>query len=224
MRARTITHLLALLAILLSSGLWLLHPSNAAADSDPASDILLGTPAYFPYQPAVTAALQSQLERALAQLRRKGLNLKVAIIASPIDLGAIPNMFRKPQTYADFLEQEIAFNAPQPLLVVMPDGFGLVHAGPTSALGGLTVDTAHQSNGLARSAILAVQRIARANGTPISVGPLSPATARSGGGTSPLITFGGPAILVALAVAAAALFRRPAGALDEEAETREGGR
>lgn len=204
------------LLVVLSVGLsWaLLAASVARADADPASDILLGSPAFYPFQPSVSSALQHQLEATLAQLRAKGLNLKVAIIESPVDLGAIPNMFGKPQTYADFLEREISFNSPLALLVVMPTGFGLSHAGPISALSGLSVDAAQQSNGLARAAILAVVRIARAEGKPVTAGPLASATGGSGGGTSPLLTFGGPVVLVLLAAAGAGLVRRRATAVD----------
>ncbi len=202
---------LALLAIALSS--WAVAP-RALADADPASDILLGSPAFYPYQPAVSAPLQHDLERALAQLKAKGLNLKVAIIGSPVDLGAIPNMFGRPQVYAGFLAREISFNQPQPLLVVMPAGFGVSHAGPPGALAGLTVDSSHQADGLARSAILAVERIARADGRPISAGAIPSVSGGSGGGTSPLITFGGPAVLVVLGALAAGLVRRRAAATD----------
>jgi hypothetical protein len=203
--------LLIVLSIVLA---WpLLAAPGVRADGDPASDILLGSPAFYPFQPSVSTALQHQLEGALAKLRAKGLNLKVAIIESPVDLGAIPNLFGKPQTYADFLEREISFNNPQPLMVVMPAGFGLSHAGPLSALSGLSVDAAHQSSGLAQSAILAVVRVARAEGKPISAGPLASAKG-SGGGTSPLLTFGGPAVLVLLAAAGAGLLRRRAAAMD----------
>lgn len=200
--------LLALLA-LVAAVAWVGTP-RAAADADPASDILLGAPAFYPYQPAVSASLQSQLEHELALLKAKGLNLKVAIIGSPVDLGALPAMFGKPQTYANFLAQEISFSGPQPLLVVMPAGFGVAHAGPPSALSGLQVETAQQSNGLARSAILAVARIAKANGKAIPAASASSGSGGSGGGTSPVITFGIPAVLVAAAAAAAVLLRRRA--------------
>ena len=66
----------------------------------------------------------------------EGLPLKVAIIHSPADLGAIPSIFGKPQGYANFLDREISFNGPVPLLVVMPDGYGVagLHAGVAGAV------------------------------------------------------------------------------------------
>src|SRR5205807_1639102 len=78
---------------------------SALADADPASDYLLGAPAFYPFQPPTSPALRSELERALAELKAKGLNLKVAIIENPTDLGAVPNLFGKPQGYATFLSQ-----------------------------------------------------------------------------------------------------------------------
>ena len=36
----------------------------------------------------------------------------------------MPQFFGKPQSYAPFLESEIAFNTKKPLLIVMPQGFG----------------------------------------------------------------------------------------------------
>lgn len=178
----------------------------AQADADPASDVLLASQAFFPYQPTVAAGLQNQLIGELGRLRKQGLDLKVAIIESRIDLGAIPNMFGHPRAYAVFLDQEISFNQAQPLLVVMPNGFGLSHVAGPSALAGLRPATGQRSDGLTRTAILAVERIARAEGK--SVSPGAARGRRSGGAPSPLITFGGPAILVILGAFVAARMGR----------------
>lgn len=182
-------------------------PTPALGDADPASDVLLGSLAFYPYQPAPAQQLQTQLNHELAQLHTEGLGLKVAIIESPIDLGAIPNMFGKPQTYAAFLAQEISFGAPQPVLVVMPAGFGLAHAGSPASLTGLKVDTARQSDGLTQSAILAVRRIARVAGKPV---PTGAAASPAESGTSPVIKYALPAILVLLAAFFAARLQRRA--------------
>lgn len=187
---------------------FLAFATGALADGDPASDYLLAAPAFYPFQPPTSPALRQQLERALSELKSKGLNLKVAIVGSPTDLGAVPNLFGQPQAYAKFLGQEISFNRPQPLLVVMPAGFGLAHAGPAGSVSGLKVDQAHQSNGLTRSAIVAVEQVARANGKPIPVSSLPSTRSGSGGGVSPLITFGAPALLVVLGVLVAGRLRR----------------
>jgi hypothetical protein len=199
------------------SRLWLLPlilavmlalPCRATADGDPASDYLLVAPVFYPYQPRTAPALRRALEGALGKLRAKGLNLKVAIIARPIDLGAVPDLFGRPQAYAAFLEPEISFNQTQPLLVVMPAGFGVSHAGAPDALKGQAVDARHGANGLSRSAILAVVELARVNGKPISVPGIPPPTTASKGGVSPLITFGAPAAFVLLTVLVVSLLRQ----------------
>jgi hypothetical protein len=190
----------------------LLAAPRAAADADPASDILLGSQVFYPYQPQVSAALQRSLTSKLSGLKANGLNLKVAIIQSPVDLGALPNIFGKPRQYAEFLDREISFKTPQPLLVVMPNGFGIVHAGPVGSLDGLKVDASQKSNGLASAAIRAVERIAKANGKSTSGGSAPAAAGSSGGGTSPLITFGIPIVVILLAAAAAVALRRRASA------------
>jgi hypothetical protein len=196
--------------LLVLAGCLVLPLSPAFGDADPASDYLLGAPIFFPFQPPAATSLQNELQRELAQLKAKGLSLKVAVIGAPTDLGAVANLYGRPQAYAGFLGQEISFNQPQPLLVVMPNGFGVFHAGPVGALSGLKVDAAHQSNGLVRSAIFAVQRIAAANGKPIILSSVAPANSRSGGGVSPLISFGAPAVLVILGALLASRLRRKA--------------
>jgi hypothetical protein len=169
--------------------------SVAAADADPASDVLLAQNAFFPYQPPVQPQLETAMNRSLESASRSGMPLKVAIIGSPEDLGAIPEFFGHPQSYAKFLDREISFNHPQPLLVVMPAGYGLAATGPASAVSGLKIDTSHASYGLTRSAILAVVALARANGHPISV-PAIPSSSASHGGVPVAVLFAIPAALL----------------------------
>ena len=173
-------------------------PASALGDADPASDVLLGAPAFFPFQPPVSQALQNQLQQQLAQLSKQGLPLKVAIIESPVDLGAIPNMFGKPQTYATFLDREISFQQQERVLVVMPAGFGLANVGPASAVSGLKLNAAGGSNGLTQSAIAAVQRIAQANGKTVSAGGSTAGKSSSSGVIAGIL---GALVVVAVAVA-----------------------
>lgn len=170
----------------------------AYADADPASDFLLAAPVFYPYQPATSPAIKSALESTLAKLKREDLNLKVAIVDSPNDLGGVSNLWRMPQPYADFLGKEISFNEKQPLLVVMSPGFGVYGMSGRGALNGLTPDASHQADGLARSAIAAVVRLGRANGKQIAE-PTIRNEAKSGKSTPALIVFGAPVLLVALA-------------------------
>src|SRR3954453_3989674 len=115
--------LLGILTAVLATAM--LVPAPAAADGDPASDTLLGQNVFYPYQPKVSPAVAARLNAETAAAKRAGFPLKVALIASPLDLGVIPDLFGKPQKYADFLDQEISFQGKQPLLVVMPAGYGV---------------------------------------------------------------------------------------------------
>jgi len=172
----------ALALMLAASAAW--TAAGARADGDPASDVLLGEAAYYPYTPPVSAAVTKSLDGELAAANRARFPLKVAIIASPIDLGVIPEMFGKPQTYADFLDQEISFQGKQQLLVVMAAGYGVVGLSPaaTAAAATLPKPTSGTSDGLAKAAIVAVARLARAAGHPIAA--LTPAAPASSSGSS----------------------------------------
>ncbi|MGI9185165.1 MAG: hypothetical protein ACR2GZ_09435 [Solirubrobacteraceae bacterium] len=169
----------------------LLAPAAARADGDPASDVLLGDNVFYPYTPAVPRSIQRALNAETAAARAAGLPLKVALIAAPTDLGVIPDLFGKPQAYADFLNQEISFTSKQPLLVVMSTGYGVQGlAGPaTIAARGLTKPAGSTSTALAQAAIVAVARLAAASGHPIKGGagltqPPSNTGAGSGSGSS----------------------------------------
>jgi hypothetical protein len=166
-----------------------LSPSTARADGDPASDVLLGEDVFFPYSPQVTAALQRTLNAEAAAVRKAHAPIKVALIASPVDLGVIPDLFDKPQQYADFLDQEISFQSKQPLLVVMPAGYGTqgLPAQAASAIAALPRPAGKQSNDLARAAVVAVARLAAAEGHPITGVHGLPSSASSGGGSSSTI-------------------------------------
>jgi hypothetical protein len=173
------------------------HPPLALANGDPASDVLLAQDVFYPYQPKISSSLEAAMNKALRGASAGGLHLKVAIIATAQELGIVPNLFGHPQAYAQFLDREIVFNGPQPLLVVMPQGFGVVSAGPPRALAETSVETAHSSYGLTRSAILAVVALARANGNPIAT-PAIPPYSSGSGGTPALLIFGAPVALLIL--------------------------
>lgn len=187
--------LLALASLCLAIGLLPVAPAHA--DADPASDVLLSQSAFYPYQPPAPPRLEAALNGLLSQASRAGMGLKVAIVGSREDLGAIPTFFGQPEKYAAFLDREISFNQPQPLLVVMPAGFGLAHAGPAAALSQVRIDGAGRTEGLIRTAVLAVVALARANGHPLPVPSLS--AGRTGGGPPVLLLFGLPVLLLVLA-------------------------
>jgi len=171
--------------------------SSALADADPASDVLLAQDAFFPYQPAVSHGLENGMNAVLRSAKKAGLPLKVAVIGSREDLGAIPDFFGHPQSYAEFLDKEISYNNRPPLLVVMPAGFGVVAAGPTGALAAIRVDTRHGSNGLVRSGIEAVLALVRARGSVVPA-PATPPSSSTGGGPPAAVLFAIPVVLLVL--------------------------
>ncbi len=183
------------------AALGLLCPVGARADGDPASDVLLGENVFYPYTPPVTASLQRSLNARAAAAHRAGFPVKVALIASPTDLGVITSLFGKPQTYANFLDREISFQGPQPLLVVMAAGYGVQGTTPAvaRAVTGLPKPAGRASNQLAQAAITALSRMASASGHRISAGAVAPDAGSSGSSNSA----GSSTVIVgALAVAA----------------------
>jgi hypothetical protein len=189
-----------------------LLPSQARADGDPASDVLLLQDVYLPYAPGVPPDLGRTITDLLKETRKAGFPLKVAIIADPKDLGAVPQFFGRPQSYAPFLESEIAFNKKKPLLTVMPSGYGVagLPAGSENGLAGFAAPKSPAGEDLGRAAVGAIVKLSRAAGHPVPAPRLPKASSGSGGGgsTSPLIVFGVPVALLALGGALAALRRR----------------
>jgi hypothetical protein len=182
----TVTRRAAVRIALLLAAAVLLLPSLAAADGDPASDTLLGLNVFYPYSPPVARTVKLQLDRQTAAARRAGFPIKVALIAAPTDLGAIPSLFGRPQAYAKFLDQEISFRGAQPLLVVMPAGYGVQ---------GVT--------GPARFALRAVAKLVSASGH--SAKSTGGGDGSSGGGTTVLLIV---LILAAIAVSTTLIILR----------------
>jgi hypothetical protein len=179
---------LALLAALIAG-------PAARADGDPASDVLLSQRVFLPYQPAVSKPVVAQIERAGAEIAATNRPVRVAVIYSRADLGAVPDFFGKPVQYAKFLAAELALGYRGGLVVVMAQGLGTHALTPAAvrSLRGLKVDPSGGPDGLARAGVFALQRIAKAQGRPIPT-----VIAESPGGTS-------SALVGALAVAALAV-------------------
>ncbi len=98
----------------------------ALADGDPASDFLLSQASFLsPYDGKISTSQQKRIEAMLQSAKEQGFPLKLAVIATRYDLGAVPILYRKPQTYAKFLAQEDYYFWKDELLVVMPNGYGL---------------------------------------------------------------------------------------------------
>jgi hypothetical protein len=183
-----------------------LAPMGALADGDPASDVLLGENVFYPYAPPVSGALQRSLSAETKAAARAHFPIKVALIASPVDLGVIPDLFGKPQQYASFLDQEISFMTKQPLLVVMASGYGVVGLKPPAqaAAGSLPQPAGKRSDDLAQAAMVAIRKLAAADGHPIA----GSARAPGGRGSGTLVSVVIVLVLAAGVGAAVALRRR----------------
>lgn len=165
----------------------------AFGDADPASDVLLGASVFYPYTPPVSRSVEQALNGEVAAAAHAHFPIKVALIGSPVDLGAIPTLFHEPQKYAVFLDQEISFSSRQMLLVVMPNGFGVAGLDPaaTSAAASLSKPAGTGSDAIARAAIAAVARLAAASGHRLA-NVASPTGSAGGGGSSALV----PAVIL----------------------------
>ena len=138
----------------------------ARGDGDPASDVLLEQSVFFTYS-APSQAAEVALQQTVDDVYTNGDRVKVAVIYSPTDLGAIPSLFGRPTDYAHFLGIELGLWYVGPLLVVMPAGFGIYDGGRSTAgedavLRSLHVD-ATSPDGLTRSATTAVQHLESAS-------------------------------------------------------------
>jgi hypothetical protein len=119
-------------ALVVAVGLALVLAGTAGADGDPASDYLLVQNYFLPLPPPGNDAADA-LRREIARVYAKGQRVKVAVIATPTDLGAVPSLFGKPTEYAKFLGQELVFYYVGPLLIVMPSGYGIYDGGRSTA-------------------------------------------------------------------------------------------
>ncbi len=124
----------ALFLVLLAGALG--APALARADGDPASDVLIKSRVFYPYEIKLPKASTTALEKTIASAREKGYSVRVAMIAHDYDLGSAGLLYRQPKVYAKFLAQELAqFNSDW-VLIVMPNGYGLFNCVPLKRPGG----------------------------------------------------------------------------------------
>ena len=123
------------LALLVAVTVTALAAPTARGDGDPGSDVLVYQDLFVAADAGVSVAQQDQLGSLLQTATKAGFPIRVAIISSPADLGAITALWHKPQAYARFLGYELSLAYKQRLLVVMPNGFGFNWPGrPTTAV------------------------------------------------------------------------------------------
>jgi len=158
--------------------------ASALADGDPASDVLIPPDVrVYMTNSAKGAELEKKLAATAQQVSDAGLPIKVAVIGNKTDLGAVPQLWGKPQTYAQFLGAELRFVYKDTLLVVMPQGFGIHGSFPQAkaiaALSGIDPRKNPTPDGLTSSADDALRALAKAEGRTVGGGG-------GGGGGLPL--------------------------------------
>ena len=214
--------LLCLVACTLAAGL---VASTARADGDPASDYLIGQQVFLGYDAKIPRPLEQKLVAAVASANKNGFPIKVAVIASRYDMGSVPALFGKPQTYARFLDAEDSkcwwggncgsgrFKTSTRLLVVMPNGLGFAqwkHSPKAGykALAGITVRPTPA--GLATAATEAVIKLAAASGVKVSTRARPGIPTSTGGGSNRVEIVLAVVVALLIGVAALLLIRRRA--------------
>jgi hypothetical protein len=146
-------------------------PGTAHADGDPASDFLIAQSVFLPYNAKIDDGVLARLQAVVKEAAERRFQIRVALIAQPYDLGSVFQLYRKPQRYAQFLGQELAFAYDGRLLVAMPNGFGYAEGGrpnPHLARALLSLrEPGRDPTQLADAATKAVQRLASAAGRPL---------------------------------------------------------
>ncbi|MEO6858247.1 MAG: hypothetical protein ABI323_06625 [Solirubrobacteraceae bacterium] len=187
-----------------------LRAPAAAADGDPASDVLASQPLFLPQDAGLSANQQAELEATLTAARRAGFRLRVAIIAGSADLGSVTELWRQPAAYARFLDQELSQIFSGPVLVVMPNGLGLAGPGSRRPAVAAALARPRATAGLGQSTLSAVREVLGAAGHPVSVAVSGvPQPAGSADVVALLVLVGG-GLLIALSWAAS-LGTRPLG-------------
>jgi hypothetical protein len=156
---------------------------TARADGDPASDYLLGTQVFFSIDVKLPAAKQQELVSIVRDTNKSGYAIRVALIASPYDLGAVTSLWRKPRQYAKFLGAELQFIYKHRLLVVMPNGFGFSspkHSSSQEDAVLSTVPIGTGAVGMLDSAVAAVQKLAATSGVKVVRTPAAATTGKGG--------------------------------------------
>jgi hypothetical protein len=145
----------------------------ARADGDPASDVLLSQQTFVSPNAQISSSDKLHLDALLTAARRRGYTVRVAVIQSRYDLGAVTVLDKKPRLYAHFLSQELQFVYKKRLLVVMPNGYGIANGGKPAPAEQAVLDRLSPAGSLAGSALVgaavtAVHALTAHAGVPIA--------------------------------------------------------
>jgi hypothetical protein len=189
-------------------------PGRALADGDPASDVLYTQHVFIPFDTKSSKGAQTALATAIANATRAGYPIRVAVIETIPDLGAITSLWGKPKEYASFLDLELVCCYKGPLLIVMPSGIGFAHykKGTREEYARLaSIPVEKGDDGVVLTATKAVVALSKQAGHPIAM-PAVPKTESSSELGQRLLAGGVVLALVLVLVGVFALvrWRRPA--------------
>lgn len=201
-------------AVLLALLVALVSVSPARADADPASDYLLSQSTFIPPELGIPKAYADQLNATVREAKARGYTIRVAVIGSRYDLGAVTVLDKKPKQYARFLGTELSLVYKERLLVVMTNGLAVSRHGKAAPREQAIVDRLGPPGtsgvALASTATNAVIKLAADAGVIVPQQPLA-ATGRSTPGshtTRDRITIAAAAVIGALIVGLFLFFRR----------------
>jgi hypothetical protein len=200
------------LAVLAAVTVCLCAPSVARANGDPASDYLLTQSVFLPFTTKIDRTEVKRLDALLREADQKHFRIRVAMILSPSDLGTAFSLFGMPEKYSQFLGLELSFVYRDRLLVVMPNGYGYSVNGDPDAKASAVLKKlpppGKDATKEVQGAIVAVQRLAAAEGRVLAVPKVGGTTGRD------RLTIAAAATAGIALIAAIVLYRRrqrPAG-------------
>jgi hypothetical protein len=184
-----------------------LHASPAVANGDPASHVLVRQQLFAPEDESIPLEDAEQLLAYIHAARRMGFPIRVALVGKRDDLGLLPQLWERPQRYAEVLGQELVLVYKGSLLIVMPNGYGIARRGKPLPAEGARLGAIGVPRGgfprLPAAAMDGIRRLAAARGIRLAASP-APAPSKGGGHDSSRIALlaGALALLASAAVVA----------------------
>jgi hypothetical protein len=130
MPAMSVLKVLAAVAVAMTH-LWL--PAVGTAHGDLASDYLLDHDVFLPLEAEIDPTAIERLADTVRAAQAARFAVKVVVVGEPADLGALFNLYRKPQRYAAFLNRDLGAAYDGRIAVVMPNGYGYAFDGQSDA-------------------------------------------------------------------------------------------
>jgi hypothetical protein len=195
----------------------LVGPAGALAHGDPTAHYLETDSLLTSYASPPDLRVERRLRGVLDAAAARGYPIKVALVANQGDTGGEPEPLQDTQSYVATVSDQLEAVSPlkAPVLIVTPHGYGLGGKQPrggtltpiTPALAATLehdLPLAKQADGtaLARTAMVAVRRLAAASGHPLPK-RIPPAKDNLNGilASQPDDTLGGPWLIAALVLA-----------------------